>query len=249
MSLKTTLEALGNQVRRLSGKTNKMSLDAMTQELSNISLGSNVSGADAATSDVIAGKKFVGANGTLETGSMTNRGAVSKTLNTSTKSYTIPSGYHNGSGKVSITTQEKSVTPGTSAVTVTPDTGKLLSKVTVKAVTSSGKQVYSGTLSVSSGVTSISINTGKTITSSFVFLLFAFGDGNRMYTHLSSAQWNGSTKTMTFANPIESETGYSTYSDIGTSGDQSMSYSGTTFTLTSNYFGDGDIEYTWYLVQ
>ena len=118
MSLKTTLEALGNQVRRLSGKTNKMTLDAMTQALSGVNVGSNVSGADASITDVLNGKKFVGANGTLETGAMTNNGAVSKTLDTSTKTYNIPAGYHNGGGKVQIETQTKSVTPSASAQTV-----------------------------------------------------------------------------------------------------------------------------------
>lgn len=60
-----------------------------------------------------------------------NRGKVTQTLNTSTKSYTIPAGYHNGQGTVSIATQEKTVTGSRSNQTVTPDSGKVLSKVTV----------------------------------------------------------------------------------------------------------------------
>lgn len=60
-----------------------------------------------------------------------NRGKVTQTLNTSTKSYTIPAGYHNGQGTVSLTTQEKTITASRSAQTVTPDSGKVLSKVTV----------------------------------------------------------------------------------------------------------------------
>lgn len=93
---------------------------------------------NAGTGDVLEGKTFSNADGIDKTGTMTNRGAVSQSLNTSTTSYTIPAGYHNGSGKVSITTQEKTVTSSRSAQTVTPDSGKVLSKVTVNALTPTG---------------------------------------------------------------------------------------------------------------
>lgn len=39
-----------------------------------------------------------------------DKGAVSKTLDTTTKSYTVPAGYHNGSGNVQIVTEEKTAT-------------------------------------------------------------------------------------------------------------------------------------------
>jgi hypothetical protein len=89
---------------------------------------------NASEGDVLASKTFSNSSGVNKTGTMTNRGAVSQTLDTSITSYTIPEGYHNGSGKVSITTQEKTVTPSTSAQSVTPDSGKVLSKVTVNAM-------------------------------------------------------------------------------------------------------------------
>lgn len=60
-------------------------------------------------------------------------GNVSKTLDTGTTSYTIPAGYHGGTGKVQIVTEEKTVSPSTSAQSVTPSSGKVLSKVTVNA--------------------------------------------------------------------------------------------------------------------
>ena len=94
----------------------------------------DVSGVTATESDVLTGKKIVNSDGDTKTGSMPNRGAVSQSLNTSTTSYTVPAGYHNGSGKVFITTQEKTVTSSTSAQTVTPDSGKVLSKVTISAM-------------------------------------------------------------------------------------------------------------------
>ncbi len=49
--------------------------------------------------DVMAGKVIVDKDGEPLTGTMPNNGAVSQTLNAG-GSYTIPGGYHNGSGKV-----------------------------------------------------------------------------------------------------------------------------------------------------
>jgi hypothetical protein len=54
---------------------------------------------DAVAGDVLSGKTFANATSDSLTGSMTNRGAVSKALNCG-GSYTVPAGYHNGSGKV-----------------------------------------------------------------------------------------------------------------------------------------------------
>lgn len=89
-----------------------------------------------APSDLLAGKELIGQNGAKITGSMSNIGAVTQSLNANATSYTIPSGYHNGSGKVSITTETKSVTPTKSAQTVTPTSGKVLSSVSVGAIPS-----------------------------------------------------------------------------------------------------------------
>jgi len=94
----------------------------------------DVTNVDAAAGDVLAGKTIVAADGTEVEGTMVNRGAVTQTLNTTTKSYTIPAGYHNGSGTVSITTETKSATPTTSSQTISPSTGKVLSSVTVAAI-------------------------------------------------------------------------------------------------------------------
>ena len=63
-----------------------------------------------------------------------DNGDVSKTLDTTTTSYTVPAGYHDGGGKVTIALETKSVTPTKSAQTVTPGTGKVLSKVSVAAI-------------------------------------------------------------------------------------------------------------------
>lgn len=117
----------------------------MTEALSGVTLGSGVdaSGATAEPSQVLSGQKFIGAAGVLQDGAMVNQGTVSASLDATNKSYTIPAGYHDGSGKVSVTTQTKTVTPSSAQQTVYPDSGKLLSAVTVAA--QSGKMVYSGT--------------------------------------------------------------------------------------------------------
>lgn len=92
----------------------------------------------AGAADVLANKVIVNAAGDTVAGTMPNNGAVSKTLDATSnnQSYTVPKGYHNGSGKVQIVLEEKSVTPTKSTQTVTPTSGKVLSKVSVAAIPS-----------------------------------------------------------------------------------------------------------------
>lgn len=94
----------------------------------------DVSSVDAIASDVVAGKIFVASDGTVVPGTMLNNGAVSKTLDGTTISYTIPKGYHSGNGTVKIVLETKTVTPTKSAQDITPTSGKVLSKVTVAAI-------------------------------------------------------------------------------------------------------------------
>ena len=54
---------------------------------------------DAQPADVLDGKTFSNADGIDKTGTMVNRGAVSETI-AGGQTYTIPAGYHNGSGTV-----------------------------------------------------------------------------------------------------------------------------------------------------
>jgi hypothetical protein len=91
--------------------------------------------------DVLSGKIIVLANGTVTVGTMPDNGAVSKTLDATTVSYTIPKGKHSGTGTVQIVLEEKSVTPTKSAQTITPTSGKVLSKVSVAAIPSQYQDV------------------------------------------------------------------------------------------------------------
>jgi hypothetical protein len=94
----------------------------------------DVSSVTAAAGDVLTGKIIVTATGEVIPGDMPNNGAVSKTLDATTITYSIPKGYHNGEGVVKITLEEKNVTPTKSQQVVTPTSGKVLSKVTVGAI-------------------------------------------------------------------------------------------------------------------
>lgn len=101
----------------------------------------DVSSVNAVDGDVLTGKIYVTSDGTVKAGTMTNNGAVDKTLDVTTVTYTIPKGYHNGSGKVEITLETKTVTPTKSVQKITPTSGKVLSEVTVEAIPSAYQNV------------------------------------------------------------------------------------------------------------
>lgn len=62
---------------------------------------------DTATVAEILATKTAHARGTALTGTMTNNGGVTGTISTKAGQYTIPQGYHDGSGKVSISSTEQ----------------------------------------------------------------------------------------------------------------------------------------------
>lgn len=63
-----------------------------------------MSSVSATAAHVLAGDLFVTSDGTLTTGEMVNNGAVQATIDgINVTSYTVPKGYHGGTGKVSLT--------------------------------------------------------------------------------------------------------------------------------------------------
>lgn len=60
-----------------------------------------------AIADEILATKTAYKNGQMITGSMTNNGAVTGSISTKAGEYTVPQGYHDGSGKVSIDSTEQ----------------------------------------------------------------------------------------------------------------------------------------------
>ena len=113
---------------KVLGKVTVAAIPAAYQDTTNV---------DAVAGDVLDGKTIVTASGEVE-GTMPNNGAVSKTLDATAnnQSYTVPAGYHNGSGAVTIVLETKTATPTTSSQSITPTNGKVLSKVTVNAIPS-----------------------------------------------------------------------------------------------------------------
>lgn len=74
-------------------------------------LGTNTYNADTSDATMSADELLYGeigyANGNKITGTMPNNGSVSGTISTKAGQYTVPIGYHDGSGKVSIATTEQ----------------------------------------------------------------------------------------------------------------------------------------------
>lgn len=64
------------------------------------------SGATAKAAEILTGKT-AGVGGKIITGTMPNRGAVSGSIDSKDGTYTVPPGYHDGSGKVGLDSTEK----------------------------------------------------------------------------------------------------------------------------------------------
>ncbi len=97
--LQEQVNNLTDQVANLT--TTKEQLEATINDLNTqiAELQKKQSKGTAVAADVLKGKTFSNSSDIEITGTMENRGAVNKTLNAG-ESYTIPAGYHNGSGKV-----------------------------------------------------------------------------------------------------------------------------------------------------
>ena len=76
------------------------------QEGSSSETGTDTSDATATASDILTDKTAYGKDGKIS-GSMTDNGAVNKSISSKSEIYMIPKGYHNGSGKVAISESEQ----------------------------------------------------------------------------------------------------------------------------------------------
>lgn len=94
----------------------------------------DVTAVTAGAADVLTGKVIVTKDGAVTTGTMTNNGAVDKTLTATDTTFTVPKGYHSGSGAVKVVPEDKAITPTKEAQTVTASSGKVLKQVTVAAI-------------------------------------------------------------------------------------------------------------------
>lgn len=116
--------------------------------------GTNTNDADTSDANATASQILSGAtayvNGSKVTGTMTNNGAVSGTISTKAQQYTVPAGYHDGSGKVQISSTEQAKIIA----------GNIKQGVTVLGVTGS----YSGEAAVLQSKTVTSSFTAQTVT-------------------------------------------------------------------------------------
>ena len=103
--LQTELESLRNQISQkdIEIADLKTKVTEKQEQIDNLqsqldSINSLLAQTNATADKILTGYKAY-SGGQLLTGTMVNRGAVSSTLNCA-QSYTIPAGYHNGSGKV-----------------------------------------------------------------------------------------------------------------------------------------------------
>ena len=103
----TLIDLTGDDVTAsdvLSGK--KFHLPSGAQGTGACTYNADTSDATAVAAEILTGKTAY-KNGSKLTGTMANRGAVNGTISTKTGQYTVPQGYHDGSGKVSIDATEQ----------------------------------------------------------------------------------------------------------------------------------------------
>lgn len=137
---------IASAIREKTGDAEKMKPAEFPEKISEIETGVDVSGVTATAADVLEGKTIVDADGNVVAGAMPNHSSVLKNLyfyeNYPQNTYTIPKGYHDGTGKVKAEYSAKTITPTKSEQTVRGDIAypgasmlyKFLGKVVVEPI-------------------------------------------------------------------------------------------------------------------
>ena len=129
----------------------------------------DTSTATGTAADVLNSKTVFGSAGAIS-GTMTNNGAVTGTISTVKGTYTIQSGYHNGSGTVSITASEQAkliagnIKAGVTVLGVTGSTTVVDTKDATAAAGTivNGKTAYVNGAKITGTLTSVAVSQDST---------------------------------------------------------------------------------------
>ena len=178
----------------------------------------------ATASDVLQGKT-IGTEDGLVSGTMPNRGTVTNTITTQDGSYTIPSGYHSGSGEVTASFSNLSA-------------GNVKSGVNIGGVVGTYAPLagYTWTQRTSSfGTTNIyGVCYGQ---GTFV----AVGSGGKLATSTDGTTWTQRTSSFGTINIYGVCYGQGTFVAVGSGGKLATSTNGTTWTQRTSSFGTTNI--------
>ena len=193
----------------------------------------------AVAEEVLSGKTFTNSSGVNLMGSMTNNKASTVTLNSSYTNYVIPKGFHSGNGNVRILAQSKSISPKIYPQTVTPDSGYILSEVTVNAVPLSGTAASGNVLEGKTFyATSLTASTGTMKNNGAISASLPI---NGTYT-IPAGYHNGSGKVIQTIATKSSATYYATTSDQVINSGQYLTGNQIIKALSSNNLSSANIK-------